>query len=94
MFDPPWKLGPSQDITTGAASVSAAAVGGQTYAVLITATVSCRIRIGHGAQVAVATDTLVPGNAQGRVYACAPGDIVAAIQDAAGGKCNVTELTH
>lgn len=91
----PWKLGKSQDIVTGAASVSlAAAVGSQTRALLVSATASCRIRIGQPAQVAVAADTLIVGNAQPIVIGCSPGDTVAAIQEAAAGKCNVTELTH
>ncbi len=91
----PWKLGTSQDIVTGAASVSLATpVGAQTRALLITATASCRIRIGQPTQTAVATDTLIIGNAKGVILGCSPGDIVAAIQEAAAGKCNVTELTH
>jgi hypothetical protein len=87
--------GVSQDITTGAASATLTnAFGPQTYQVrLSVATAACRYRIVEAAGgTAVATDTLLPVNWV-EIITVNPGQKIAAIQDAAAGKLNVTEMS-
>lgn len=90
----PWKLGKAQTVAIGAASASSVAVGTETRAVLISATANCHIRVGHPTQTAVAADTLILNSYPPLVFGCAPGDVVAVIQDSAAGTLYVTELTH
>ncbi len=89
----PWKLGPCQTVTVGAAHHESTAFGGQTRAVLISATADCHVRIGNAA-VAVSTDTLIRSAYPPLVFGCTPDETVSVIQDSAGGLLYVTELTH
>jgi len=90
----PPRLGASQIVALGAASVASTAVGLQTYAVRISSTGACHIAIG-GAPVAVAANTLIAAGQVGEVFGIAPGQKVAVIQDgSATGNCSITELTH
>lgn len=50
--------------------------------------------MGNGTQTATTSDTLIKANYPPLVFGIAPGDLVAVIQDAAGGSLYVTELTH
>lgn len=91
----PYKLGTCQTVAIDVASASIVTpVGLQTYAVMLVATSDCHIRIGHPPQAAVAGDTLIRAGFSPLVFGCAPGDVVAAIQDSAPGTLYVTELTH
>lgn len=86
------------NITTSASSADVAvpndAAGTVPKYVRIAATAAAHVRIGSGAQTAVATDLLVqPGDAV--VLQCpAATPHVAAIQDAAAGKVTVTPLDN
>lgn len=86
--------GTSQDITTGAASTTLTnAFGGSTYQVRLSATAACRYRVVEaGGGTAVATDTLLPANWVDYITVT-PGQKIAAIQESAGGKLNVTEVS-
>lgn len=86
--------GTGQNLTLGAASVSSAAVGSQTYAVQISATGNCHVEIGH-APTATATSMLIKSTDDPLQVKCGPGDKIAVIQDAAAtGTLNIVELTH
>jgi hypothetical protein len=87
--------GKTQTIALGAASVQSTAVGAQTYAVYINSTGACHIEIGRNPTASKTTSLYLSANVDGIVLACAPGDIVAVIQDAsATGNCYITELTR
>lgn len=87
--------GTSQDITTGASSaVLTNAFGPQTYQVRLAATAAARFRLVDGTTggTAVATDALIPAGVVDYIVV-SPGQKIAAIQDAAAGKLNVTEMS-
>lgn len=86
--------GASQDITTGAASATLTnAFGAQTYQVRLSCTVACRFRLVEAAGgTAVATDTLLPPNWVEYINV-SPGQKIAAIQETAAGKLNITETS-
>ena len=87
--------GTSQDITTGAASATlATAFGSETYQVRLSAKTSAvRYRVVEAAGgTAVATDTLLPVGVV-EYITVTPGQKIAAIQDAAAGALNVTEMS-
>lgn len=88
------RAGTSQDITTGAASATlTTALGSQTYQVRLSATAACRFRVVEAAGgTAVATDTLLPANWV-EYITVTPGQKIAAIQESAAGKLNVTEVS-
>lgn len=83
----------SQDITTGASSATVAnAFGSQTYCIRLCATAAVRYRVVEAAGgSAVATDTLLPAGVVDFIVVT-PGQKIAAIQDTAAGKLNVTEM--
>ncbi|MBN9601821.1 MAG: hypothetical protein J0G33_02700 [Afipia felis] len=83
----------SQDITTSATSATVTnAFGGQTYCVRLSATAAVRFRVVEASGgTAVATDTLLPPNWVDYVVVN-PGQKIAAIQDSAAGKLNITEM--
>jgi hypothetical protein len=68
-----------------------AAFGAQTYQVRVAATSACRIRIGDGTPTALATDSYLPAD-RPEYFTCTPGQKIAVIQEAAGGKLSVTEV--
>lgn len=86
--------GTSQDITTGASSATLAnPFGSETYQVRLSATAAVRYRVVEsGGGTAVATDTLLPGGVVEYIVV-SPGQKIAAIQDSAAGKLNVTEMS-
>lgn len=86
--------GTSQDITTSGTSATLTnPFGPQTYQVRLSATTATRYRIVEAAGgTAVATDTLLPTNWV-EVITVNPGQKIAAIQDSAPGKLNVTEMS-
>ena len=88
---PASRLGAAQDVAIGAASAASAAFGAQTYQVRVAATSACRIRIGDGTPAALATDSYLPAD-RPEYFTCTPGQKIAVIQDAAGGKLSVTEV--
>ena len=92
----PLKLnnGTAQNVTYTASSARSTQLGAQTYAVRLQSTTACHIRIDGSTVVALTTDTLINGGAPGETIGCSPGQYVAAIQDSAGGKLNITELTR
>ena len=96
-YEPIWRPIPGvagQNLTIGAASVTSTAFGSQTYAVRLTATGNCHVRIGQN-PTAVGTDLLLKSTDPSIIIACAPADKVAVIQDAtATGTLNVIEMTH
>lgn len=81
------------NLAVGAASTSAALPSGnkgssQTYG--ITCTGNAHIRIGVGAQTALATDPMIAGNGGVFLITVPPGaDTIAAIQETAGSVLNV-----
>jgi hypothetical protein len=86
--------GTGQNITVGAASAASAnPFGSATFAVYVSSTTNCHIRIGQ-TPVAVATDMLVKASDPPLLLKVAPGEKIAAIQDTAGGTLNVIEVTH
>jgi hypothetical protein len=91
---PSSRPGTSQDITTGAASATlATAFGTETYQVRLSATAAVRYRVVEAAGgTAVATDTLLPANVV-EYITVTPGQKIAAIQESAAGKLNVTEVS-
>ena len=88
------RVGASQDLATGAASATlATAFGPTTYQVRLSTTAACRFRVVEGGGgTALATDTLLPANWVEYIIV-APGQKIAAIQEAAAGKLNVTEVS-
>jgi hypothetical protein len=86
--------GASQDITTGAVSATLTnAFGPTTYQVRLSCTTACRYRVVEAAGgTAVSTDTLLPVNWVEHIIV-SPGQKIAAIQDAAVGKLNITEMS-
>lgn len=85
--------GSAQKVAIGVASAAAAAVGGQTYAVMLTASVACHIRISQAGKAATANDYLLKATDISLVLGCAPGDIVTVIQDTGAGSLYLVELT-
>ena len=85
------RLGAAQDVAIGAASAASAAFGAQTYQVRVATTSACRIRIGDGTPTALATDSYLPAD-RPEYFTCTPGQKIAVIQEAAGGKLSVTEV--
>jgi hypothetical protein len=78
---------------TSAASVASAAVGAQTYAVLLTATVAAYVAVGK-APTAAATSgngTYLPPNFP-ILITIAPGEEVAAIAASSSGSLSITEV--
>lgn len=92
----PWKLipGTAQKVAIGAASTSSTAIGANTHAVLVTVTSDCHIRIAPNSATAVAADMLIKAAWPPIVLGVTPGDVVANIQDAAGGFLFLQELSH
>jgi hypothetical protein len=88
---PSSRLGAAQDVAIGAASAASVAFGAQTYQVRVVATSACRIRIGDSTPTALATDSYVPAD-RPEYFTCTPGQKIAVIQEAAGGKLSVTEV--
>ena len=91
---PSSRPGTSQDITTGATSATLTnAFGAETFQVRLSATAACRYRVVEAAGgTAVAADTLLPANVVEYVTVT-PGQKIAAIQETAAGKLNVTEMS-
>jgi len=86
--------GTGQNLTLGAASVQSTAFGSNTFAVYVSSTGNCHIRIGT-APVAVATDMLVKATDPPLLLKVAPGEKIAVIQDGAStGTANIIEVTH
>lgn len=83
----------SQSIAIGAASVASAAVGQQTYEVLLSATGNCHVAIGNGV-AATAASTYLPANVQPLKIGIRPGNTVSVIQDGTStGNLSITELS-
>lgn len=85
------RLGAAQEVTVGATSAASTAFGGQTYQIRISSTTACRYIIGDGTPTALATSAYLPPNVI-EVLTCSPGQKIAVIQEAAGGKLSVVEL--
>lgn len=86
--------GTGQNLTLGAASVQSTAFGSNTFAVYVSSTGNCHIRLGT-APTAVATDMLVKATDPPLLLKVAPGEKIAVIQDGAStGTCNIIEVTH
>lgn len=85
--------GTGQNITVGAASAASTAFGANTFAVYVSSTTNCHIRLGQ-VPVAVATDMLVKASDPPLLLKTAPGEKLAVIQDTAAGTLNVIEVTH
>jgi hypothetical protein len=86
------RFGAAQEVTVGAASAASAAFAAQTRQIRIAATSACRVVVGDGTPVATATDAYLPANTVEYVQVT-PGQRIAAIQESAGGKLSVTEIT-
>jgi len=66
-------------ITSGTTSQSLSAFSSQTRQIRVASTLSCWIRIGDGAQTAVAGDIFIPANAPGEYFTVSPGQTLAFI---------------
>lgn len=87
--------GTGQNLTVGASSAASTAFGSATFAVYVSTTGNCHLRVGTGAVTAVATDMLVKASDPPLLLKVAPGEKIAVIQDGAStGTCNVIEVTH
>lgn len=87
--------GTGQNKTATGSSQAFTAVGAQTYAVrLVAETANVRFEIGRTGVTASATSPLITTVSGVEYIACSPGDIVAVIQDSAGGVLNLVECTH
>src|SRR5579859_6717412 len=88
--------GKTQTVAIGASSVKATnAVGAQTYAVYINCTGACHVEIGTNPTASKTASPFITPNVDGMIFGCAPGDVVAVIQDgAATGNAYITELTN
>ena len=85
--------GNDQKVAVGAASAASAAVGAQTYAVLLSTSTNCHIAFGT-APVATTSNWLLKATDPGLVLGIAPGEKIAVIQDTAGGSLYIMELTQ
>lgn len=86
------RTGASQDVVTGASSATSTAFGATTYQVRLACTSAVRYRVVEAAGgTALATDTLLIPNWIEYVTV-SPGQKIAAIQDSAAGKLNITEM--
>lgn len=82
----------NQTITTSATSALLTnAFGTATTVVRLCATAACHVRLGNPSATAVATDMYLPANVP-MYISVAPGQKIAAIQNAAGGVLHVTEM--
>ncbi|MFS2103666.1 hypothetical protein [Ralstonia sp. Ralssp135] len=87
--------GTGQNITVGASSASSAAIGASTYAIYVSTTGNCHLRVGTGTVTAVTTDMLIKATDPPLLMKVAPGEKIAVIQDGAStGTCNIVEATH
>jgi hypothetical protein len=82
----PIKPGTALKVAYGAASVQSAAVGATT--IMLVATTAVHVVIGQN-PTATTNDTLIPANTP-VWFECAKTDLVAAIQDSAGGSLYIT----
>lgn len=87
--------GTGQNLTVGASSQSSTAFGTNTFAVYVSTTGNCHLRLGTGTVTAAATDMLIKASDPPLLIKVAPGEKIAVIQDGAStGTCNVIEVTH
>ena len=87
--------GTGQNLTVGATNQSSTAFGTSTFAVYVSTTGNCHLRLGTGTVTAAATDLLVKASDPPLLLKVAPGEKIAVIQDGAStGTCNVIEVTH
>lgn len=83
----------SQDVATSGTSATSTAFGSQTYCIRIVATADVRFRVVEASGgAAVAADSFLPAKVVDYVVVT-PGQKIAAIQDSAPGKLNITEMT-
>jgi len=83
----------NQTITTGAVSVLLTnPFGTYTTVVRLCATAACHIKIGNPTATATTSDPYLPANTPWYIFV-APGQKIAAIQNAAGGVLHVTEMS-
>ena len=82
----PIRPGAAQKVTYAGASVQSAATNAKT--VLLTSTTDCHVLVGAN-PTAAATDTFLPAKTPW-LFSCASTDLVAVIQDAAGGSLYIT----
>jgi hypothetical protein len=84
--------GAHQAVSTGAASArTAAGVGDQTRAVLISCDEACHYRFGDSASVATSADTYLPASGEHFVR-ISPGQYVAVIQSSVAGTLHISEM--
>jgi hypothetical protein len=84
----------NQVVTVGAASATHTnPFGAGITIVRICATTACHVRMGNPTATAVTTDMYVPPNVP-MFLSVAPGQKIAAIQNAAGGFLHVTEMSE
>jgi|SRR6185437_6122466 len=94
----PWRTidgkGQSVTLTNGAGASFTNAVGPQTYAVEISATANCLVRINsNGATASATKDVLVKGTDPPLVLGCGPGDSVS-VWGLGAGAAYLSEMTH
>lgn len=84
-----------QNLTLGGTSVPSTAFDSMTQYIQISATGNCRVRVGGGTPVALATDMLIKGSDPPKILRVGNGEKIAVIQEgAATGTLSVVEVTH
>ena len=85
-----YKLGASQDLASGAASVQSAPFTAGCKAIRVSCTVACRFLIGANPTALATSPLLMPADAE--YFAVEGAERIAVIQEAAGGKVSIVEL--
>lgn len=92
-FLPVHRQGAVQNITTSGTSAQATnAVSAGVTRLRIIATVAAWVNIGHNPTASATNSMYLPVGTVGEVFGCVPGDKIAALQVAAAGTVNITEL--
>jgi hypothetical protein len=93
----PWRALPGvagQNLTFSGTSAQSAAFQAETRAIQISAiTANCRVRTGKN-PTAVSTDMLIKATDPPLVLAIGNGELLAVIQDTAGGTLSIIEVSH
>ena len=85
--------GNDQKVAVGATSAQSAAVGPQTYAVLLSCSTNCHILFGTN-PVATTSNWLFKATDPGLILGINPGEKIAVIEDSAVGSLYIMELTQ
>lgn len=85
-----FKLGTSQEVASGAASVQSVAFSAGCKAIRVSTTAACRFLIGSNPTALATSPLLMPADAE--YFAVEGSDKIAVIQEAAAGKVSIAEV--